>query len=223
LTSFTLLFALKQENMALANRITMKLILAVLFFFEAVSGSLGDAPLNSFPKLPPDGGVLKPLVPNVVGRGATPDVVDSARATVASAIAQMRISNKAVVQNPLRNNYVLKPGTTGQKRRQSVPSPMVITPEVAAAAALVTEADAAAKAANGTLHYDYSAFDALRHRNGGSNAKRQTTSTPFWMEDPTFNGTGSQPYGGVPYTVSCSAFTGHLDSDSFLLGLPKCS
>jgi hypothetical protein len=205
---------LKQKNVAVANRITMKLVLLLLFFFEAVSGSLGDAPLNWFQKRSPDGGELKPLVRKVVSRGVTPNVVDSARATVASAIAQMRISNKARVQNRLRNNYVLKPGTTGQKRRQSVPSPMVITPEVAAAAVLVTEADAAAKAANGTLHYDYSEFDALRHGNGGSNTKRQTT-TPFWMEDKTFNGTGSQPYGGVPYTVSCSTFMEHLESDSF--------
>lgn len=187
--------------MALSVQNAMKLVLAILFFLEAVSGFVGDGPLT-FHERSSDSAVLMNVAPKVVAKGVTPDVVDSARATVASAISQMRISNKARVQNPLRNNYVLKPGTAGQKRRQSGPSPMVVTPTIAAAAKTVTEADAAAKAANGTLNYDYSAFDALRHRNDGPNTKRQTTSTPFWMEDKTFNATGSQPYGAGPYTVS---------------------
>jgi hypothetical protein len=57
---------------------------------------------------------------------------------MASAIAQMRVSNKAQVENPSRNSYTLKPGTP-RKRRRDGPTPLVVTETIAAAAALVAE------------------------------------------------------------------------------------
>jgi hypothetical protein len=66
------------------------------------------------------------------------DTVSAARKIVVSAIKEMRVSNKALVENPSRNIYTLKPGTPS-KRRRGDPSPMVVNSTVAAAAALVAE------------------------------------------------------------------------------------
>ncbi|KAH8816524.1 pectate lyase superfamily protein-domain-containing protein [Xylogone sp. PMI_703] len=122
-----------------------------------------------------------------------PAAIAEARAVVASAIAEMRATNKARVENPLRNTYVSR-HSSSSKRRTAIPSPLTRpNTTVAAAAALVAEVDAAAKAKNGTLYRDYSSILALhRGHNSSAPVKRQTTS--FWMEGVDHLGT--QPLGG---------------------------
>ena len=78
------------------------------------------------------------------------DIVSAARKVVASAVEQMRVPNKAQVQNSSRNIHTLKPGTS-TKHRGDVAAPMVVNYTIAAAAALVAEVDAQAQAANETL------------------------------------------------------------------------
>lgn len=130
----------------------------------------------------------------------TQDEISAAREIVASAIVQMRMINKKRVENPLRNNYVLRTPGPSRSRRDDFPS-LAISTEVANAAALITTVDFKAAAENGTSHFDYAQFDALRHRGSSPDTKRATSS--FWMEDPSINRTGRQPFGGdQSYTVS---------------------
>jgi len=126
-----------------------------------------------------------------------------ARAKVAAAIQQVSISNKARVQNPLRNNYGSQ-SPASRVRRDASLHPLVIDPDVAAAAALVAEVDAAAEALNGTLYSDYPIINAFRQKNKNlRKQKRQTTS--FWLEG--IEHLGTQPFGGnSSYKVS---FTAH--------------
>ena len=133
--------------------------------------------------------------------------IASARAVVASAIAQQRIVNKARVENPLRNTYKSRHSSSASTRRAADSPPLVLpSPNVAAAAALVAEVDAAAEFKNGTLYKDYSSVLALGHRNRGAQnvTKRETTS--FWMEGVEHLGT--QPLGNDPsYKVSLESFS----------------
>jgi hypothetical protein len=127
--------------------------------------------------------------------------IASARAVVASAIAQQRAINKARIQSPLRNTYTSRHASSTKQSAANV-QPMVLPDTiVAAAAALIAEVDAAAKFKNGTLYKDYSSILTLGHRSKGvaNVTKRQTTS--FWMEGVAHLGT--QPLGGnSSYKVS---------------------
>ncbi|KAH8901101.1 pectin lyase-like protein [Thozetella sp. PMI_491] len=113
--------------------------------------------------------------------------IAAARAIVADAQAKSAVLNKARLANPARNTYSLAPGTIvgdakiGRKRSaeggsSSAPPLLQITPEIAAAAALVAEADAAASSGNVSA--------AIAERAGG---------VPFWME--SIPRMGSSPWG----------------------------
>jgi hypothetical protein len=92
---------------------------------------------------------------------ATAQDLQAARTIVKNALAESSKLNKARVASPLRNNYGLKPGTeVGAGRvpgaagsaatNQDVPPLLVISDQIAAAAALVAEADAVSGSRNVT-------------------------------------------------------------------------
>lgn len=109
-------------------------LLLILFFSWSVLASLVEVRnLNSN-----RGNPLVRLETLTKRQNATLADIDSARAIVSSAITKMRTSNKARVQNPQRNIYSLRPITTANIR-PNVPAPLVVSPDIAAAAALVAE------------------------------------------------------------------------------------
>jgi hypothetical protein len=92
---------------------------------------------------------------------ATAQDLQAARNIVKKALAKSSKLNKARVATPLRNKFGLRPGTkvdggstTGDSRlvsiNQDVPLLLVITDDIAAAAALVAEADAMSGSRNVT-------------------------------------------------------------------------
>lgn len=81
---------------------------------------------------------------------ATISELERARAIVNAAIQQVAVHNKARLDNPTRNKYTLNPNTKISKREDGPPL-FNVTDEIAAAAALVAEADAYADLKNGTL------------------------------------------------------------------------
>lgn len=111
---------------------------------------------------------LKPVLQRIPSHKVTPLIkrataaeLKSARSIVTKALAESQKLNKARVANPLRNKYSLRPGTKiaggtapGDSRIQSinkdVPPLLVITDEIAAAAALVAEAEMKGKLRNVT-------------------------------------------------------------------------
>jgi hypothetical protein len=102
---------------------------------------------------------------------APPDAIAKARALVKDAIAKAAVHNKARLDNPSRNQYKLKPGTKIRNRRdqppdtQPAPPLFNVTEEIADAAALLAEYDAAAELnATGTVKRDYSHIDVLHGR-----------------------------------------------------------
>jgi len=108
--------------------------------------------------------------------------LQKARDLVANAIAASARLNQARLQSPRRNRYTLRPGTVvgsgpaarrQLRARDDAPPLLDITDEIARAAALVAEADAAAQAGNLT--------------------KRQSSGT-FWMGGIARQGT--VPWGG---------------------------
>lgn len=109
---------------------------------------------------------------------ATTSDIDAARLIVKHAIAEMTILNKARLENPIRNQYRLRPGTKIGKRdgESSVaPAPLLnITAEIARAAALVAEAGAQAELNGSSVHI----------------SKRAGT---FWME--SIDRKGTVPWG----------------------------
>jgi hypothetical protein len=115
--------------------------------------------------------------------------IANAQAIVADAIATCAILNKARVENPLGNVYTLQPKDAAAARRAAPPL-FEVTPEIAAAAALLAEIDAAAAYKNGTLYRDYSANAALRKR---EKVEERTTSS-YWMAQ--LDDLGTMPFGG---------------------------
>lgn len=90
--------------------------------------------------------------------GATPADIENARKIVKAAIEESSKRNKARLDKPARNIYKLAPktsvgGSSSRVKRDAedepVPALLTITPEIAAAAALVAEADAKANATGG--------------------------------------------------------------------------
>ncbi|GFP60365.1 glucan 1,3-beta-glucosidase [Trichoderma asperellum] len=139
---------------------------------------------------------LKPVPQRIPSHKVTPLIkrataseLKSARSIVTKAFAESQKLNKARVANPLRNKYSLRPGTKiaggtapGDSRIQSinkdVPPLLVITEEIAAAAALVAEAEMKGKLRNVTR----------RAAAAGSGT--------FWMQDIARKGT--VPWGDDP-------------------------
>lgn len=120
--------------------------------------------------------------------------IEAARKIVQEAIAKASKLNEARLEHPARNRYWLKPGTlvmgpsrSAKRLRQDAedepPPPLLeITPEIAAAAALVAEADAVANS-TGVSHIQ----------------KRGT----FWMEHIARRGSHPTSWGGsAGYKVS---------------------
>jgi hypothetical protein len=93
---------------------------------------------------------------------ATAQDLQAARTIVKNALAESSKLNKARVASPLRNNYGLKPGTevgagrvpgaagSAATNQEDVPPLLVISDQIAAAAALVAEADAVSGSRNVT-------------------------------------------------------------------------
>jgi hypothetical protein len=89
-------------------------------------------------------------------RRATPDKLAAARNIVKLALAASDKLNRARVANPRRNRYTLTPGTsigrrslgTTQVSDAASPALLEITPEIAAAAALVAEAEVGGRLTN---------------------------------------------------------------------------
>ncbi len=120
---------------------------------------------------------------------ASSSQLERAREIVAKAIAESARRNEARYKNPARNAYRLRPGTVvggaavghGQPRRRqsesanstvAQPPPLLeITDEIAAAAALVAEADAVAAVRSGNV------------------TRRQAAPAAFWMQGLARKGT----------------------------------
>ncbi|CAK7223423.1 hypothetical protein SBRCBS47491_005203 [Sporothrix bragantina] len=104
---------------------------------------------------------------------------------VDDAIVKMAVLNKARLDHPMRNQYKLKPGSnTGNQRRDTGDAPpplLAITPDIAAAAALVAEADRAV---------DIAANASIIHRTADAG------TDPYWME--TISRKGTVPWGNDP-------------------------
>ena len=126
-------------------------------------------------------------------KDASASDIEKARKIVEDALAKSAELNAARLANPARNSYKLKPGTVvggAASRRRGImpradaveaPPPLLdITDEIAAAAALVSEADAAESAGNATTH--------VRRQAAGSGT--------FWMEHIVRMGT--VPWGDDP-------------------------
>jgi len=141
-----------------------------------------------------------------------------ARVLIAAAIQNVTVSNKARVDNPRGNIYTTKPSTSSKFRRDT--NTTVVTPEVASAAALLAEADAAERAKNGTLHRDYSEVFALWNKADSSGlSKRATNNGTWWLEG--IEHLGTQPFGGNSSYKVCS-FTFHTFARTDVL-LHRCS
>lgn len=119
--------------------------------------------------------VSAPLLRNV-----TAEAIRKAEELVEAAIKESTILNQKRFENPMRNRYSLKPGTVVGHARRAVeavdaPPPLLqITPELAAAAALIAEADAAKEYGNKTLFHN-------------------TRAGSFWME--SIGRKGTVPWG----------------------------
>lgn len=162
-----------------------------------------------------------PLVKN-----ATAAEIETARKLVDKAIAASGDRNRARFAHMSRNHYILKPGTvvggSRDKRRKSAydsgagkreeedgsavpPALLKVKPELAAAAALVAEADAVGLTGNMT-------FASANSRTGGSRKSDDTGAATaaagtFWME--MIDRKGSVPWGkDANYKVSLQALKG---------------
>lgn len=97
--------------------------------------------------------------------------IAKARALIKYAIDQVEVHNKARLDNLSRNQYKLKPGIKVLNRLREPPDtpadPVLlnVNEEIADAAALLAEYDAAAELdTTGTVNYDYSHIDVLHKR-----------------------------------------------------------
>lgn len=138
--------------------------------------------------------------------------VEAALEVVDAAIAEMRVLNRARLDNPVRNAYRLAPGTKVSKRDEedvnAVPPLLQITTEIASAAALVAEAEAA-----GQLD------DDVTDRNTTSTSKLEKRAS-WWMGDITRRGNIPKAWGGPTgykvFRVLCMNPLGEQGSDSFI-------
>lgn len=134
---------------------------------------------------------------NSYGRNGTSPSTEAlarARKIVADAQKKMKVANKARVDNPKRNNYSLKPGSLSGRRADAAAAAFIVTDEIAAAAALVAEADAAAELKNGTLQTDYSFAETLGLKYGNERRDKAKRDGDYWMGK--LDNLGTQPFGG---------------------------
>jgi hypothetical protein len=127
-----------------------------------------------------------------------------AQAVVKAALKETAASNKERFENPRRNQYILRPESSTNLRRDIAE----VNGTVAKAAVIVAEFDAKLKSINGTLRRDY---NQIRANAGG--APLNVTSTGgntllrkrsgFWMEDVHARANlGTWPFGDADYKVS---------------------
>ncbi|KAK4141196.1 pectate lyase superfamily protein-domain-containing protein [Dichotomopilus funicola] len=114
--------------------------------------------------------------------------VSGARAIVAEAIRKVAASNKERRDNPQRNVRSADAASTSHARRAARQHSYHVTSDVAAAAALVAELDAADEYAKGTLHKDYSRFGAFSKRQ-----PLEERAGGYWMA--SLENLGTQPFG----------------------------
>ncbi|KAL2141294.1 hypothetical protein VTI28DRAFT_2528 [Corynascus sepedonium] len=119
--------------------------------------------------------------------------VAKARAIVAEALKKVKASNKERWENPRRNNWYANPASFSQNARRDEVGPNYynVTEDVAAAAALLAEVDAAAEYRNGTLYKDYSHLERLSKR--GQQQPAEKRAGGYWMEN--LDNLGTQPFG----------------------------
>jgi hypothetical protein len=121
---------------------------------------------------------------------ATQADIDRARAIINAAMKELAARNKARIDHPLRNNYQLRPGSGKRKRNDPIPvddaPPLFnVTEDIAAAAALLAEAEAYEEVKkNSTLRRQVK----LR--------RRQNWEGAYWMEGR--KKLGSWPFGNNP-------------------------
>ena len=138
--------------------------------------------------------------------------IDAARRVVRKAIDEASKRNKARLDHPARNNYKLKPGTkiggdgnarlAGSSLPDHEPAPLLldITSEIAAAAALVAEADAA----NGDVTFDNSTGmpdgiilpDGTQYETERTRLSKRQSAGPYWMQGIARRGTHPTAWGG---------------------------
>ena len=115
-------------------------------------------------------------------RGLSQSAVENAKRVVDAALVDWATYNKARFENPKHNVYSPTPESVSGSQKREETGPVLDSPDisedVANAAALLAEIDAASGFRNGTV------LPPLKKRAGGS----------FWME--TMSRSGSQPYGG---------------------------
>ena len=136
--------------------------------------------------LPSSAGSSRPIAPLLAS--ATAAEISAARKIVKDAIDKMRKLNKNRLDHPARNSYKLRPGTVVGKKRDGSdgdappPPPLLnITAEIARAAALVAESEAANATAVST--------------------RANSAATRFWMEGIARKGT--VPWGNDPKYKVC--------------------
>jgi len=117
---------------------------------------------------------------------ATGADITAAQKIVDDAIAKMTVLNAARMEHSIQNSYTLKPGTVIGKRDDDTPPPLLdITPEIARAAALLAEVEAANSTAS---------TKPLRRRGNGwwmESINRTSTSTVPWGNDPNYQVRGA--------------------------------
>jgi len=131
----------------------------------AIPKNSTDIPSRSTMDVPAHSQVVPRTIPFENSRPlikrATPKDLAAARSLVEQALAASDKLNRARVANPRRNKYSLSPDTQLSRRglspngtiqlTDSAPAPLlVITPEIAAAAALVAEAEVGGNSTNMT-------------------------------------------------------------------------
>jgi hypothetical protein len=138
---------------------------------------------------------------------AAPSALEKARELVRTAIQQAAEQNKARLANPMRNNYVLSPNTNikpaGSNARagdlpadapiEPEPAPLFnVTAEIAAAAALVAEAEAFEEVSgNSTLKRRYIEEQAARLKARRLNKRNRPSG--YWLANTSHK--GSWPFG----------------------------
>ncbi|TPX15620.1 uncharacterized protein E0L32_004318 [Thyridium curvatum] len=189
---------------------------------EEARRALNTTLARSLPEdiVPEPRSVLESAVTPLLKRATAKDL-QAAREVVKKALSETSRLNKARVAEPLRNKYGLKPGTivgggsvpdSAAPTDQGIPPLLVITDEIAAAAALVAEADA---------------------MNGWRNVTRRAPAASkgtYWMQDLARKGTvpwGNDPnyvifrnvldYGAVGDGITPRLFT-YAGADQYIVG-----
>ena len=128
-----------------------------------------------------------------------PDIY-TARSLVDAAQREAGASNAYRLAHPHLNTYTFNNSQSSSTQTRSDPEIpyFVVNDTIAEAAAIVAEADAAAKAANGTLFRDYTIpaqySDAIQNVSSFRASRLAKRTTTFWMEE--FVHDGILPFGG---------------------------